>query len=646
MDADQLFDRYRELQSYVGWSDADAERVVASSPLLEPYLLTLIDEFYDEIDRHPNARKVVTGGPAQVERLKGTLVRWIRDLLSGKYDADYVARRWRVGWRHVEIGLDQVYTNVALSRLRTGLIRSLHEAWQGAPSALNETVRALNKLLDLDLAIIEDAYQAEYVARLQRSERLATLGQVAGGVAHELRNPLNVVKTSVYYLMNARNLTPEKQTDHLRRIERNVDVADGVITALSNFAKVPIPILGPTAIEPMVREALEFEPAGQGDRGRVRIPARSPSGDGGRRPAPDCLQQFDPQCLRGDAAGGPAHDLGPTGRRTPRRVGRRQWGRHPGRGPRARHGAALLDQGPRAGLGTCNQPFDRGKESRYTTGGQRAGPRQHFHGPIGRLDERWSSIMTPLNTHRILVVDDDPDICRNLSDILTDLGYQVDYAHDGLTALELIRHRPYAVALLDLKMPGMDGLTLYRQIKKQRSSTVSLLVTAFASTATVKEALAAGTWKVVSKPVDFRELLGLIDEALGQPLVLIVDDDQDLCANLWDLLRERGFRVCLAHDAREAASRLQETTFKVVLIDMRIPEGDGSTVFRAVRAANPQARTILITGHRYEMDELIDETIAEGADAVCYKPFQVPELLDWLEKLVGQNQEGAGHGRR
>ena len=161
--------------------------------------------------------------------------------------------------------------------------------------------------------------------------------------------------------------------------------------------------------------------------------------------------------------------------------------------------------------------------------------------------------MTSLNAPRILVVDDDPDICRNLSDILTDLGYQVDYAHDGLAALELVRHRPYDVALLDLKMPGMDGLTLYREIKKQRAGTVSLLVTAYASPATAQEALAAGAWKVVSKPVDFRELLGLVDEALGQPLVLIVDDDHDLCANLWDLFREQGFRVCLAHDAREAA---------------------------------------------------------------------------------------------
>ena len=57
----------------------------------------------------------------QIERLKGTLIQWLRELFTGPYDAEYVARRWRVGYRHVEIGLDQVFTNVALSRLRQGI---------------------------------------------------------------------------------------------------------------------------------------------------------------------------------------------------------------------------------------------------------------------------------------------------------------------------------------------------------------------------------------------------------------------------------------------------------------------------------------------------------------------------------------------
>src|SRR5262249_7752062 len=156
----------------------------------------------------------------------------------------------------------------------------------------------------------------------------------------------------------------------------------------------------------------------------------------------------------------------------------------------------------------------------------------------------------------------------------------------------------YDVALLDLKMPGMDGLTLYREIKKQRAGTVALLVTAYAGPATAEEALAAGAWKVVPKPVDFTRLLGLVDEALGQPLILVVDDDPDLCASLWDVLRERGFRVSLAHDAEEAARCLNDAAYQVVLIDMKIPGGNGGDVFRAVRETNPSARTLLITGHR------------------------------------------------
>src|SRR5438309_3507615 len=95
------------------------------------------------------------------------------------------------------------------------------------------------------------------------------------------------------------------------------------------------------------------------------------------------------------------------------------------------------------------------------------------------------------NGPSILVVDDDGDTCQNLSDILTDLGYRVDTAHDGPSALELVRRRPYDIALLDLKMPGMDGLELYREIKRLGVGTVAMLVTAHASRATAEEALTA-----------------------------------------------------------------------------------------------------------------------------------------------------------
>jgi len=283
MNPSDLYRRYQELQAYVGWCEDDSQRVQAIAEAMEPYLPLLIDDFYSEIDRHPGAHRVFTGGQEQVDRLKGSLLGWLRELLHGPYDQEYAVRRWRVGMRHVEIGLDQVFTNVALSRLRAGLTQALGETWQEDRQGLVETIKSLNKLIDLDLAKIEDAYQAEYLARQQRIERLVAIGQVAGGVAHELRNPLNVVQTSVYYLLNARNASPEKTAEHLRRIEGQVGVANGIITALSNFARLPVPALGPISIEQCVREALELNPVGDAIQVNLEFPAN----------LPDALGDFD-----------------------------------------------------------------------------------------------------------------------------------------------------------------------------------------------------------------------------------------------------------------------------------------------------------------------------------------------------------------
>jgi len=233
----------------------------------------------------------------------------------------------------------------------------------------------------------------------------------------------------------------------------------------------------------------------------------------------------------------------------------------------------------------------------------------------------------------LLVVDDEVDTCRNYSDIFTDLGYQVDIAHDGDSALEKVRQKPYAVAVLDLMMPGMDGLALYSEIKRLRSETVAVLVTAFPHHPRAEECLSAGIWRIVPKPVELTQLLALVSEALDQPLVLVVDDDSDLCINLWDLFRDCGYRVSIANNSRTAVHRLQEGHFKVVLIDMRLPDGDGTEVFRAVRNADADARTILITGHAAELVRSLDQLTTEGADAVCYKPFDVDKLIATVGRL-------------
>lgn len=233
----------------------------------------------------------------------------------------------------------------------------------------------------------------------------------------------------------------------------------------------------------------------------------------------------------------------------------------------------------------------------------------------------------------ILVVDDEADTCHNLADILGDLDYAVDTALSGRAALELVRRKRYDVALLDLKMPGMDGLALYREIRKLQPDTVGLIVTAYASAGTADDALRAGAWQVLAKPLDLSKLLPLVDDVIHQPLVLVVDDDESLCDNLWELMRDRNLRVCLAHSEEQALARLQGGKYQVVLVDLKLPGGDGLQILKVLREQHPDARTVLITAFRSEVAEG-ESVLSTGADAVCFKPFDVQQLLDTVDRFA------------
>ena len=198
MPTSKAYRRYQELRHYVGWTDADSRLVQRAAATARPHFATLIDDFYDAILSNPTTAKAITGGIPQIHQLKESLLRWLEDLFSGNYDEAYVERRWKIGLRHVQIGLDQAYTNVAISRLRQGLLTALHSNLRPRDSDNLAAIRAVDKLLDLELAIINDAYHTEYVGwhnrqereRRLHAERLAAIGETMAGLVHESRNML------------------------------------------------------------------------------------------------------------------------------------------------------------------------------------------------------------------------------------------------------------------------------------------------------------------------------------------------------------------------------------------------------------------------------------------------------------------------
>ena len=117
---------------------------------------------------------------------------------------------------------------------------------------------------------------------------------------------------------------------------------------------------------------------------------------------------------------------------------------------------------------------------------------------------------------KILIVDDEKDWCTILSDALSQDHYRVVTAFNGKTALQLAKKEKPDLILLDIKMPGMDGLEVLRKIKKMKKEIVVIMFTGYGTLETARETMKLGAYDYVTKPVDLLLLKSLMKEVLRE----------------------------------------------------------------------------------------------------------------------------------
>ena len=119
------------------------------------------------------------------------------------------------------------------------------------------------------------------------------------------------------------------------------------------------------------------------------------------------------------------------------------------------------------------------------------------------------------NGASILVIDDEEIIRRSCLRILEPLGFKVDTAPDGPSALSMLANRrPYDLVLTDLKMPNMDGLEVMAEILKRYPGLRIILVTGYSTRQTAANALKMGAFNYVEKPFNPETLASVVKEAL------------------------------------------------------------------------------------------------------------------------------------
>jgi two-component system response regulator (stage 0 sporulation protein F) len=112
----------------------------------------------------------------------------------------------------------------------------------------------------------------------------------------------------------------------------------------------------------------------------------------------------------------------------------------------------------------------------------------------------------------VLVVDDSPGICQTMSMILKRKGFDVYCAGDGPDALKKIKEKPFDVVLLDIRLPGMDGVEVHKKIRSMRPDARVAMMTAYSLEDRVREALDEGAETVFYKPLDMDAVIGFIEK--------------------------------------------------------------------------------------------------------------------------------------
>jgi two-component system response regulator PilR (NtrC family) len=209
------------------------------------------------------------------------------------------------------------------------------------------------------------------------------------------------------------------------------------------------------------------------------------------------------------------------------------------------------------------------------------------------------------NKGKIHIIDDEPIIHEVLGELLTSEGYEWESSSRGEEAMEKVASHSFDLTLLDLLMPGIDGLEVLHRIKKIVPQAVVIIITAYASVESAIEAMKSGAFDYIQKPFKHDELLLTIERAL-----------------LHKRLQEENLRL---KDELQHKFRFENIIGKSKLMQ---------NVFEVIKAAAPTRSTILIQGESGTGKELVAHAIHQNSDRASF-PFVTvnsgalpPDLLE------------------
>jgi two-component system, NtrC family, response regulator HydG len=239
-----------------------------------------------------------------------------------------------------------------------------------------------------------------------------------------------------------------------------------------------------------------------------------------------------------------------------------------------------------------------------------------------------------VNSHKILLVDDDRDNADSLAELFSLEGHTVHVAYSGEEAIEAYTTQDFDIAFMDVMMPGKNGVESFLEIRKLRPDAKVYMMTGYSVDQLLQQAMDNGALGVFSKPVDLGKVMTTIEGMTAQGIVLVAEDDPDFGPALQAAISGTGRTCELVVNGQAALDRVGQGGIEVLILDLTMPLVNGIEVYLTMRKNNCALPTVMITAcadqHRDALSALTDVEVT----GILNKPFDFDVLLGKLERLA------------
>jgi two-component system, NtrC family, response regulator HydG len=236
----------------------------------------------------------------------------------------------------------------------------------------------------------------------------------------------------------------------------------------------------------------------------------------------------------------------------------------------------------------------------------------------------------------VLIVDDDCDHAESLADVIELRGHTAQLAATGEEAIECFRATNFDFVLLDVKLPGINGVDTFLELKKIRPTAQVMMMTGYSVEQLVARAIDGGALGVLHKPFAAIQVLELLSKVKPRGRILVADSDATFIDCIVSILEAAGYAVDVAATGAEALEKMIHQHVDCLILEPRLPVLSGSELYARLVEAGHTVPTVLITGGPDDAEE--DARLRSETCGMLFKPIDPNALLTVIGSAVSIGQ--------